>query len=241
MDDDNAAFPEEVEVFVRAALHSGADVLSCQTQSFLGPGAPPAARAERPMVWMPLGPAVAGGAFVNTLGDANMFVTRAAWERMGGFTLDRAYFEDWEFLQAAALAGLHVECLPEILFRYRIWGGSQTATPDAAFLHRSYARAARPTLAAMPEALRPAMRFAIEAHLAGMRARREGFWRDAPRPPPEHAEINRHAPNGAEAMLALARAIAETGQAETARALAEQALALAPGHPGVRRFLDAGG
>lgn len=237
MDDDNAAFPEEVEVFLRAALHSGADVLSCQAQSFQGPGAPPPARAERPMLWMPLGPAVAAGAYLNTLGDANMFMTRAAWERMGGFTLDRAYFEDWEFLQAAALAGLKVECLPEILFRYRIWDGSQTAMPDTAFLHRSYARAARPTLAATPEALRPAMQLGIESHLKGMRTRREGFWRDAPVPAPEHAAINRLPPNGAEAMLALAQAVAETGQAGSARLLAEQALRLAPGHPGARAFL----
>jgi glycosyltransferase involved in cell wall biosynthesis/GT2 family glycosyltransferase len=241
MDDDNAAFPEEVEVFLRAALHSGADVLSCQSQMFLGAGAPPGIRSSRPSLWMPLGPAVAAGVYVNALGDANMFMTRAAWERMGGFTLDRAYFEDWEFLQAAALAGLKVECLPEILFRYRLWDGSQTAVTDTEFLHRSYLRAARPSFAAMPEALRPALRLAVEARLAGLRREREAYFNRLPLASVEQREIGALPPQSAEAMLALARAIAAAGQGETARALAGQALRLAPGHAAAADFLAGDG
>ncbi|MBB3898991.1 glycosyltransferase [Roseococcus suduntuyensis] len=233
MDDDNFAWPEEVATFVSAALHSGADVLTCQNQPFHGGGRPPDTRARQPSLWMPIGPAPAVGAFANMMGDANMFMRRDAWDRMGGFTRDRAYFEDWEFLQAASLAGLHVECLPELLYCYRIWDGAQTAAHAADFLYRSHARALRPTLEATPEALRPALRFAVERHLAGMQVRREGFWGRGLPLSGEQALISQFAPNGAEAMLALAEAVAVAGRAETAALLAEQACRLSPGHPEV--------
>ena len=135
MDDDNAAWPDEISTFVRAAQHSGADILTCQMQPFRGGGVPPRHRATRPIGFLPVGSSPALGVFRNAFGDANMFMTRGAWTRMDGFTLDRAYFEDWEFLQAASLAGLHHECLPDILYCYRIWEGAQTAIPDADFLY----------------------------------------------------------------------------------------------------------
>jgi len=228
MDDDNAAWPDEIAVFVAAALHAGADVLSCQNQIFHGGGRPPATRATRPGRWVPVGPCPAVGAFANMMGDANMFMRRDAWDRMGGFTRDRAYFEDWEFLQAAALSGLRVECLPEILYCYRIWDGAQTSAHAADFLYRSHARALRPTLDALPAPLRPAMRFAVERHLAGMQARREGYWSRGLPLSGDQALINALPPNGAEAMLALAEAAALGGQRAAAALLAAQACRLAP-------------
>jgi len=237
MDDDNAAWPDEVSTFVTAAQHSGADILTCQMQAFRGSGPPPRHRSARPIGWIPLGACPALGVFRNGFGDANMFMRRTAWDRMGGFTLDRAYFEDWEFLQAATLAGLHLECLPEILFSYRIWGGAQTAAHDPDFLYRSYARAMRPALAALPEALRPALRLAIERELAGMQGRREAYWAHAPHVTAAQGDIARHPPNGAEAMLAAARFALGQHQAETARILALQALSIAPGHPGAEALL----
>lgn len=237
MDDDNAAWPDEVSTFVAAAQHSGADILTCQMQSFRGAGPPPRHRSARPIGWIPTGPNPALAVFRNAMGDANMFMRRTAWDRMGGFTLDRAYFEDWEFLQAAALAGLHLECLPEILFCYRIWEGAQTAAHDPDFLYRSYARAMRPALVALPEALRPAMRLAVERELAGMQARREAYWAHAPHVTEAQGEVARHPPNGAEAMLAAARLALGQQQTDTARMLAAQALRLAPGHPGALAFV----
>lgn len=233
MDDDNMAWPEEVAVFVAAALHSGADVLTCQNQTFQGGGRPPRARATRPSLWVPIGPCPPVGAFANTMGDANMFMRRDAWDRMGGFTPDRAYFEDWEFLQEASLAGLRVECLPEILYCYRLWEGGQTAAHAPDFLYRSYARALRPSLDAMPAALRPALRFAMERHLAEMQARREGYWAAGLPLSPQQVALSDLPPNGAETMLALAQASADAGQPATAALLAEQALRLAPGQAGL--------
>lgn len=237
MDDDNAAWPDEVSTFVAAAQHSGADILTCQMQAFRGAGPPPRHRSTRPIGWIPVGACSSLGVFRNGFGDANMFMRRSAWDRMGGFTLDRAYFEDWEFLQAASLAGLHLECLPEILFCYRIWEGAQTSAHDPDFLYRSYARAMRPALAALPEALRPAMRLAIERELAGQQARREAYWAHAPHWTADQAGIAQHAPNGAEAMLAAARFALGQRQAESARMLALQALRIAPGHPGAQELL----
>lgn len=231
MDDDNAAWPDEIATFVTAATHSGADILTCQMQAFRGDGPPPRHRSTRPIGWIPLGPCPSAGAFHNVFGDANMFMAVRAWERMGGFTQDRAYFEDWEFLQAATLAGLHLECVPEILFCYRMWEGAQTASHDPDFVYRSYARAMRPSLAAMPEALRPALRLSIERELAGMQGRHEAYWAHAPHPTPDQQRIGQHAPNGAEAMIAAAELLAAHGQRATARHLIAQALRIAPGHP----------
>jgi len=236
MDDDNACWPDQVSTFIRAAQHSGADILTCQMQAFRGSGPPPAYRNRLPIGWIPLGACPAVGVFRNILGDANMFMTKSAWDRMGGFTLDRAYFEDWEFLQAATLAGLQLECLPEILFCYRIWEGAQTAKHDTAFLYRSYARAMRPALAALPEALRPALRLAIERELAGMQARREAYWQYGDRTTPAQECIARHPPNSAEAMLAAARHARVQDRGATARLLVQQALRLAPGHPEAMRL-----
>jgi hypothetical protein len=207
-------------------------------QSFRGAGPPPRHRSARPIGWIPTGPNPALAVFRNGMGDANMFMRRTAWDRMGGFTLDRAYFEDWEFLQAACLAGLHLECLPEILYCYRIWEGAQTAAHDPDFLYRSYARAMRPALAALPEALRPALRLAIERELAGMQGRREAYWAHAPGVTEAQGEIARLPPNGAEAMLAAARLALGQQQPETARMLAAQALRIAPGHPDALAFLS---
>jgi O-antigen biosynthesis protein len=237
MDDDNAAWPDEISTFVQAAQHSGADILTCQMQGFRGAGPPPRHRSTRPIGWIPLGACAALGVFRNGFGDANMFMRRTAWDRMGGFTLDRAYFEDWEFLQAAVLAGLHLECLPEILYCYRIWEGAQTAAHDPDFLYRSHARAMRPALAALPEALRPALRLAIERDLAGQQARREAYWAHAPSVTEAQGEVARLPPNGAEAMLAAASFALGHGQVGAARQLAGQALRIAPGHPEAARLL----
>lgn len=238
MDDDNAAWPDQVETFVAAAEHSGADILTCQMQPFLGGGPPPVHRATRPDTWMPIGPCPTVGLFWNCFGDANMFVRRSAWDRMGGFTTDRAYFEDWEFLMQATLAGLHLECLPEILFCYRIWEGAQTAAHDPEFLYRSYARAARPALAVIPEALRPALRLMIERDHAQAAARHEGYFSRAPLLSPDQTRINRHEPNSAEAMIAAAEVVHAAGQAATARQIVAQALKLAPGHPRAQTLAD---
>lgn len=232
LDDDNAAWPEQAEVMLRAAEAAGADIVTCQQQAFTGGGPPPAARARLPRPLLRSGASAAVAAYANMVGDANMLVRRDAFARLGGFTRERAWFEDWEFLQAAMHAGLVVECLPEILLRYRLWEGAQTARLDGDLLYRGHARAMRPALAATAEALRPAMRLALESRLAATAARREHYWALLPAASPDQARIGQLPAQGAEAMLALAEAAAAAGREETARLLLAQARRLAPGHPG---------
>ncbi len=240
MDDDNVAWPDEIEVFVRAAEASGADLLSCQQQVFEGGGPPPSARAETPgNGWIPVGAAAGAGVFDNSFGDANMFMRRATWDRLGGFTPDRAYFEDWEFFQQATLAGLKVECLPEILFCYRVWTGGQTAEIDQVFLFRSYERILRPVLEHVPEPLRPAIRFALQKHLLGMQERREGYWSKSRPPSDLDRRLQGLNANSAEAFVAAAEAALGAGQPDAARALAEQALRLSPQHRAASELLGA--
>ncbi len=239
MDDDNAAFPDQVETLVRAAEASGADIVVAQQQSFEGPGEPPRQRSRAPMGWVPVGACAGLGVFENGLGDANMLIRRAALERLGGLTLDRCGFEDWEILQRAALAGLRVECLPEVLACYRIWGHASTSAPDPRWLFASYARALRPALAAVPPQLRPALEFAMQAHLAHKQRNREGYWARGPARSAADQALAEHAPNSPDAFVAAAELAMGGGQREAARALAEQALRLSPHHGPARRLLEA--
>ncbi|MEO8480632.1 MAG: glycosyltransferase family 2 protein [Acidobacteriota bacterium] len=120
MDDDNVAKPEEVDVFVRAAVHSGADILVCGYDAFEGQGsAPPAV----PIVqrWMPFGAALPIALLENRVGDANMCVRRAVFTKLGGFAHPpgSGMLEDWGFLLKAMAAGVSVEVVPECLYFYR--------------------------------------------------------------------------------------------------------------------------
>ena len=81
MDDDNIARPAEIETFVRAALHSGAPVLTCVVEHFRHEqdGADP-----RPFLrWLPLGGATAYGLISNKFGDTNMLVRKDVFHRLG--------------------------------------------------------------------------------------------------------------------------------------------------------------
>ena len=120
MDDDNIARPTEIETFVRAALHSGAPVLTCVVEQFRHEqdGADP-----RPFLrWLPLGGATAYGLISNKFGDTNMLVRKDIFHRLGGFANDG--LEDWLFLSRAAVEGIEIDVVPEPLFLYRVWDGS---------------------------------------------------------------------------------------------------------------------
>lgn len=237
MDDDNVAFPDEVEVLVRAALASGADFVTCQQQPFSGPGAPPAARARRPVGFMPIGPNIAQAVHENCLGDANMLCRRGAYLELGGMTEERTGFEDWEFLLRAALKGYRLECLPHILFRYRIWTGGRTLGFDHESLVRSHRRVLASALAEAPPELRAALRLGVETRLEHLVRSRLGDWGRMRASDWERAEHAGLAPNSAEAFVAAARTAQGNGQPAAARALAEQALLLSPGHTAARSLL----
>ncbi|MEZ5284149.1 MAG: glycosyltransferase [Vicinamibacterales bacterium] len=149
MDDDNVAEPHEIATFVRAAEASGADILTCFLRVFQGSGAN--APDESTFCWPFLGAAVSPGVTRNSFGDANAFVRRSVFERIGGFTEDVGVgCEDWEFFARATLSGCRLMVLPEALVRYRQGQGMLNTTSQ----HLNKMRALRPYFAMVPPPLR---------------------------------------------------------------------------------------
>ncbi len=150
MDDDNFAKPHEISTFVRAAIHSDAEILTSAMDLFLGNEAPDPSRKPKAR-WIFLGGAAGTGAIRNCFGDANGFIRRDTFWRVGGFTEDHGVtHEDWEFYARAVLQGFHLETTPEALFWYRTSEQSMIrSTSPFANLQRSL----RPYLEAVPPSL----------------------------------------------------------------------------------------
>lgn len=149
MDDDNIAEPHEVSTFVRAAAASGADILTCFLRVFQG--AEPRLSDDGTYCWPFLGAAVSPGVTRNSFGDANAFVRRTVFGRVGGFTEDVGVgCEDWEFFARATLAGCRLMVVPEPLVRYRHGQGMLNSTSQ----HANRMRALRPYFAHVPPPLR---------------------------------------------------------------------------------------
>ncbi len=125
MDDDNIAKPDEIACFVRAALTSGQDVVVSMMDCFEGLGDP--LPVGHPGHWRELflGGPLSAALFENTLGDANLFVRREVYQKLGGFSeMKQITGEDRHFLAKAALAGHCIQLLPEALYHYRVRSNS---------------------------------------------------------------------------------------------------------------------
>jgi glycosyltransferase involved in cell wall biosynthesis/GT2 family glycosyltransferase len=157
MDDDNVADPDELSTFVKAALASGADILTCVLRPFEG-DTPPAVDDPIELLWLPVGANLALGVFENCFGDVNALVRKAAFEQLGGFSEDFGVgHEDWELFARAVLAGLRLQVVPRPLVRYR---ASRVGVQRTTSVHANYARSLRPYLAAVPPGLRDTLRLA---------------------------------------------------------------------------------
>lgn len=120
MDDDNLAKPREIETFLRAADHSGSDILCCYSDTFTGPDRPWEGNRYHERV-TPIGDAVAFGLFRNCFGDSNCFVRRRVFEGLGGFTEDFGVgLDDHEFFLRATMRGYKLMVVPESLYWYRL-------------------------------------------------------------------------------------------------------------------------
>lgn len=228
MDDDNVARPWEVETFVTAALATGADVLTCQQQPFVGSGDPPDGEAELPIGWMPIGDDIPQAIVSNCLGDLNMFVRRSAWNELGGFTEDRYGCEDWEFLLKAVLRGYRLEVVPEILFCYRDSGTNLAHRYGARELYKSFLRPLRPALDQVPASLRSALDALVEMQHHNVRAEQRGYWRRVDEPGSVAQQIASFPLNDGRSLVALARAALDRNQERSALLLYEQALRISP-------------
>jgi len=172
IDDDNWAGAEEISTLVQAALRTGADIVGCGMNYFEG-GEAPNAGTEIKRRSLPLGGAVAAGAFENCFGDANALVRRSCFESLGGFTEDYGVtHEDWEFHARAVLRGFKLTVVPEFLFWRRIHSDSMLQTSNQ---YPDYMRNIRPYVAAMPEALQPLVLFAQGQHMHLIQLAESGF------------------------------------------------------------------
>jgi len=134
MDDDNYAKPYELEIFIKAASSTDADILTCVTDQFYSFDD---ILKDRPIArYLPLGNAILANVITNLFGDANMFVKRSVFESLGGFKeVVKLSFEDWEFLTRASLHGYKITVVPEPLFWYRIHPSSMLHTNDKYLSH----------------------------------------------------------------------------------------------------------
>ncbi|MDX2028178.1 MAG: glycosyltransferase [Alphaproteobacteria bacterium] len=161
MDDDNIAYPDELERFSAAAAR-GCDILSCviglhpdSDMSF-----PPTAHmpersggATRPVGWPPLGNALGLAPFINKFGETNSLFRREVFEALGGFQGDRdMMFEDFDVFIRASIAGYRIDVVPEVLLLYRRHKASRSMGPT---IFRSHIDTLKPIAALLPPALRP--------------------------------------------------------------------------------------
>lgn len=161
MDDDNIAYPDELERFAAAAA-SGSDILSCviglhpdSDMSF-----PPTAHmperngsTTRPVGWPPLGNAPGLAPFINKFGETNALFRREVFEKLGGFQGDRdMMFEDFDLFLRASLAGHSIDVVPEVLLLYRRHKASRSM---GSTIFRSHIDTLKPLAALLPPFLRP--------------------------------------------------------------------------------------
>jgi len=158
MDDDNYAKAHEIETFVKAAIYSDADMLTCFSDRFEGDEPPqPNNITERVT---PVGDCLGYGLLENCYGDSNSLVKRSFFNKIGGFSEDYGVGkDDMEFFSRAILQGGKLLVVPEALYWYRM---SKNRLRDLHFDSKeSYWRALRPYLENLPLASHDLMRLVV--------------------------------------------------------------------------------
>jgi len=154
LDDDNALKPHALSTLLRAAVASGAHILTTPNEKWPSLEPPPTADAYDTELWLPLGGSAALGIVRNCFGDAAALVSRAAFEELGGFTEDVGVgHEDWELWALAVLRGYVLQVVPEALYWYRIGPGRGGAMLGDSLGSTARARAQRQ--ANLARSLRP--------------------------------------------------------------------------------------
>ena len=239
MDDDNVAAPTELATFVRAAVHSGADVLTCFMDCFRDDEE----TIERRRIF--LGGPWTAGVFHNCFGDANALIKREVFHEVGGYTEERGVtHEDWELFAKAVGVGYRLQVVPEALFRYRLGDDSMIRTTHP---YENHMRSLRPYLDAAPAALRdlveltqamkfrtdhaPVRRQAVQDTLSAAADRlalgdTEGS-KDGLLQALKEAKATGNAQVISETMVAVASSLDQLGETSTAERTLESALSLA--------------
>ncbi|GAA6005932.1 hypothetical protein JCM11491_004064 [Sporobolomyces phaffii] len=125
LDDDDVLKPHALKTLVDVASRTNVSALSTWLDEFatdVDPLAPRSASEELPhrrTYWF-LGQELGAGLLLNCFGSGNIFVTRSAFGRIGGFSTYREVGgEDWEFYTRLALAGERQLVVPEELIFVR--------------------------------------------------------------------------------------------------------------------------
>ena len=137
-DADNEALPDLLAVYRHAIERSGCDVMTC----YLAQVYQDDYAAPRPIdpdrtdfLYAPPGGGIEAGFLMNAFGDTCAIVRRSAFERVGGFSSDSAWYMrlpsgdwDWDLFAKMGLAGCRQGVVPRVLFRYRLSPGNQQST-----------------------------------------------------------------------------------------------------------------
>lgn len=116
-DADNVPFLDMVEKLCWAMARSGADSISAPFLSVPPMARRPVLEDATGLLQLPGGP-VAHAMVENVVGDVCSLIRRPMFEALGGFTTERAAWEDWEFFTRAVAAGYAHLVYPEPLFYY---------------------------------------------------------------------------------------------------------------------------
>src|SRR5581483_8404800 len=107
-----------IATLVRALEHSGVDCVTCPYDVVDADRVLPT-DANIVSTYRPLGPCLEAGIFENYLGDSTMIIYRNVLLKMGGWSSNRASWDDWELLLNLCFRGFKLETVPDSLFYYR--------------------------------------------------------------------------------------------------------------------------
>lgn len=125
LDDDDIAFPEMIATLVKAATHSGADVVNClnifMPESRRSEAWPVPTAFKSRVSYLPLGGPLSLTPIQNTLGAATALISRRCFDEVGGYTEIRGVgHEDYEFFVRATQAGFQISICPVPLYLYEV-------------------------------------------------------------------------------------------------------------------------
>ncbi|KNC77816.1 hypothetical protein SARC_09736 [Sphaeroforma arctica JP610] len=139
-DDDDVPYADMVESMLRAASNTDADVIAClsahhrftpastriATDGSLMDGVAdkggPLSTWQYDHIALAAGNVPSVGFTQNLFGQAAFFAKTAKFREIGGITMAgvKSNFVDWSFWLKASLRGLHIELVPEPLYKYRL-------------------------------------------------------------------------------------------------------------------------
>lgn len=120
-DADNIAFPNMVELMLRAVIRGRLKLLTIPVLPFEDGTSHHYKPGLSAGCYMPLGGPLLEGLSSNVFGDANFIIDRDYFTSIGGFTEDKGIpYEDWEFLAKCAFKSGAISVLPKPLLHYRV-------------------------------------------------------------------------------------------------------------------------